>query len=178
MMASDSSVSFERSPSSFLIENIDILPRGRALDIAMGSGRNAIYLAKVGYEVEGVDISQEAINEAIKLAEEGNVRIDAHQVDLETEPYIRREIYDLIICFNYLQRSLFQDIKNGLKVGGMVVYETFIIDQAKYGRPKNPKFLLERNELLYIFEEFRCLRYREGVFGDGRAVASIIAEKV
>ena len=53
-------------PAQFLVENIDLLPRGRALDVAMGSGRNAVYLARMGFQVEGVDASREAVEEALK----------------------------------------------------------------------------------------------------------------
>lgn len=70
------------APVQFLVCNVDLLPRGRVLDIAMGAGRNAIYLAKMGFEVEGVDISGEAVNLAIGLALETGVSIRAHVVDL------------------------------------------------------------------------------------------------
>jgi tellurite methyltransferase len=69
----DAIVNFDdtlHQPSQFLVENNSLLPRGRALDIAMGSGRNAIYLATLGFEVEGVDSSHEAIEEALALARE------------------------------------------------------------------------------------------------------------
>jgi len=84
----------------------------------------------------------------------------------------------VIICFNYLQRSLIPQIKDGLRNGGMVVYETFIVDQAKFGKPKNPYHLLKHNELLDMFRDFRCLRYREGIIEGRKAIASIIAQKV
>jgi hypothetical protein len=60
----------------------------------------------------------------------------------------------------------------------MVVYETFIVDQANFGKPKNPNYLLKHNELLDMFHDFRCLRYREGIVKGPRGVASIIAQKV
>ena len=63
----------------------------------------------------------------------------------------------------------------------MIVYETFLIDQARWGKPKNPDYLLKHNELINLFRDFRCLRYREGIIegkDDRRAIASIIAEKV
>ena len=85
--------------------------------------------------------------------------------------------YEVISCFNYLQRSLIPQIKGGIVPGGVVVYETFIVDQAQFGHPHNPDFLLKYNELLEMFDDFRCLRYREGIIGD-KAIASIIARKV
>jgi len=164
-------------PADFLVENSSLLPKGRVLDIAMGNGKNAVYLAKLGYLVEGVDISPEAVAAAAGFARENRVTLQVQLADLERDFRIAREAYDVIICFNYLQRSLFPQIKDGLKIGGMVVYETFIIDQAKFGRPRNPDFLLEHNELLRLFQDFRCLRYREGILEEGRAVAGIVAQK-
>ncbi len=168
--------SFE--PAPFLVENIELLPKGLVLDVAMGTGRNAIYLAKLGFAVEGIEISPEAVNIALESAQKSSVTIRAQLADLEGSYSIKKGAYDLIICFNYLQRSLIPQIKDGLRKGGMVVYETFIIDQAQLGKPKNPDYLLKHNELLDMFRDFRCLRYREGIVEGQKAIAGIIAEKV
>jgi len=93
-------------------------------------------------------------------------------------PHFEEGAYDLVICFNYLQRSLMSHIKGWLKPGGMLVYETFIVDQAQFGRPHNPAHLLRHNELLRIFRDFRVLRYREGIFEGKKAIASLLAQKV
>jgi tellurite methyltransferase len=169
---------YDPHPSRFLVDHIQLLPRGRALDIAMGAGRNAIYLARMGFEVDGVDISAGAIRTALRQAGEQGVKIRAEVADLEKNYRIEPDLYDVIVCFNYLQRSLMPRIKTGIKKGGMIVYETFIIDQERFGHPRNPDFLLRHNELLNIFRDFRCLRYREGIIEDRKAVASLIAEKV
>ena len=167
-----------QAPVQFLADNVDLLPGGRVLDIAMGAGRNAIYLANKGFEVEGIDISAEAVNLALESAAKAGVSIQAQVVDLEKHYRIQEDTYDVILCFHYLQRSLIAQIKNGLRLGGMVVYETFIVDQAQFGKPKNPDYLLKHNELLEMFREFRCLRYREGIFAGPVATAGIIAQKV
>ncbi|MFC1950087.1 class I SAM-dependent methyltransferase [Chloroflexota bacterium] len=164
-------------PAQFLVHNMELLPKGRVLDVAMGNGRNLIYLAKNGFNVEGIDISPEAVKIALKLARKAGVTIKEQIADLESDYLIEKDAYEVIICFNYLQRSLISQIIDGLRKGGMVVYETFIIDQANFGKPKNPDYLLKHNELLGMFHELRCLRYREGVFEDTRAIASIIAQK-
>ena len=167
----------KQHPSRFLVENISLLTRGRVLDIAMGGGRNAVYLASMGFEVEGVDISRKAVKEAMSLAGKHGVKIHAKVADLEKAYAIPADAYDLIICFNYLQRSLLSSIKAGVKPGGMVVYETFIVDQAMFGKPKNPEHLLKHNELLHLFMDFRILRYHEGIMGPNRAVAGVIAQR-
>ena len=164
-------------PAQFLAENVNLLPKGQVLDVAMGTGANAVYLARTGFEVEGVDISAEAINTAVESARKSGVNLKTRVADLENNYRIRKSSYDVIICFKYLQRALIQQMKDGLRTGGMVVYETFIVDQARFGKPKNPDHLLKHNELLDLFRDFRCLRYREGIFESRKAIASIIAEK-
>lgn len=164
-------------PAKFLVDNINILPSGRILDIAMGSGRNTVYLAKMGFTVYGVDISPENIGNALALAKKTGVTIYPEIGDLENGYRIAPDTYDVIICFNYLQRSLFSQIKSGVKKDGLVIYETFTIDQPQFGKPTNPNFLLKYNELLDMFRDFRCLRYREGIIENKEAVASIVAQK-
>ena len=165
-------------PAEFLVENTGLLPKGRVLDVAMGNGRNSIYLAGAGFAVEGVDASKEAVEAALKSAQKAGVSIKAQAADLESEYRIEKGVYDVIICFNYLQRSLIPQIKEGLRPGGMVVYETYTVEQAElFGKPRNPDYLLKHNELLDLFGDFRCLRYREGLIGDKKAIASIIAQK-
>jgi tellurite methyltransferase len=146
--------------------------------VAMGRGQNAIYLAKRGFDVEGVDISPEAVRSALEQARESGVNLRAHVADLESDYHIEKGVYDVIICFNYLQRSLIPHIKRGLRTGGMVVYETFTVDQAQFGKPKNPDYLLKHNELLDLFRDFLCLYYREGIVEGRKALASIVAQKV
>ena len=104
-------------PAQFLVDNIALLPKGRALDVAMGAGQNAIYLAKMGFEVEGVDISPEAVSSALELARKSGVNLRAQVADLERNYNIEKGAYNVIICFNYLQRSLIPQIKDGLRKG-------------------------------------------------------------
>jgi len=164
-------------PSQFLVDNVKLLPGGRVLDIAMGKGRNTVYLAGLGFEVEGIDISKEAVNSALEWARKSGVDITARVADLERDFFIDEAAYDIIICFNYLYRPLIPQIKKGLRTGGIIVYETFTVEQARYGKPSNPDYLLKHNELLEMFRDFRCLFYREGIIENRKAVASLIAEK-
>lgn len=168
----------EIEPSAFLIENMALLPKGKALDVAMGAGRNAVYLAKAGYYVDGVDISQEAVASALALAHKADVAINAQVGDLEQDYRLYENAYDVIVCFNYLHRPLIPQIKAALKTGGFIVYETFITDHAQFGRPSNPDHLLNHNELLDMFSDFRCLRYHEGIYPGPKAVAGIVAQKI
>jgi tellurite methyltransferase len=167
------------NPSQWLVDNIDLLPvQGKALDVAMGNGRNAIYLAKKGLEVEGIDISEDAVASALELAKDNGVNIAASVADLENGYRLTENGYDIIICFNYLHRPLIEQIKDALKPCGFIVYETYIIDQAIFGKPRNPEHLLRHNELLDMFRDFRVLRYREGIIEESKAMASLVAQKV
>lgn len=160
-----------------MVDNVDLLPKGRTLDVAMGRGRNAVYLARMGFEVEGIDLSTDAVSDALEWARQSEVNIKTHLTDLENNYHIEKGLYTVIICFNYLYRPLIPQIKKGLRTGGMVIYETYIVEQARFGKPKNPDHLLKHNELLDLFRDFRCLRYREGVIDNRKAIASIVAEK-
>jgi len=171
---------YGKEPLKFLKEKLDILVRGKALVLAMGEGRNAVFLAGNGFDVDGCDISEKAIEKAKLFARESGVTLNAFVADLE-EYKIPVNTYDLITCFYYTQRSLIPQIKDGLKKGGMVMLETYSIDQLKYEKnapgPKNPAYLLKHNELLDSFSDFRILYYREGEIAENKSVVSLIAQK-
>ena len=161
-------------PIPFLKDNISLLPKNKALDLAMGEGRNGVYLATQGFDVLGLDISPIGLNKAQQLAKHFNTTIQTRVVDLENYQ-LEKNSYDVIICTYYLQRDLFNQIKASLKPGGMVLIETFNSDYLKYSRfPK--KYLLKHNELLEIFKDFKVIRYQ--IYDDGKeAFSSIIAQK-
>jgi tellurite methyltransferase len=172
-----------QEPSSFLKEILESdhwsIPPGKALDIATGKGRNAIFLAQRGFEVVGIDISPIALAEAQRCAREKSLAIAWQQADLEQIelPPLR---YDLVLNFNYLQRSLIPQIKKTLPPGGRVIFETYLIDQQTVGDPQNPDYLLAHNELLELFRDFRVLYYREGRFlqsGKNAFLAGLLAQK-
>lgn len=171
---------YGKVPISFLKENIDILAKGKALVLAMGEGRNAVFLARNGFDVDACDISEIAVKKGILLANENNVTINAFVADLEKYE-IAPNKYDLITCFYYTQRDLIPQIRNGLKKGGTAMFETYTIDQLKYGPdapgPKNPEYLLKHNELLDLFRDYHVLYYREGEIASNKYVASLIAQK-
>jgi SAM-dependent methyltransferase len=155
------------------------LPRGRALDLACGKGRNSLYLAESGFEVVAMDISPVALADGRRRADEKQLSIEWCQADLE-QVQLEEAGYDLIVNFNYLQRSLLGQIKRALRTGGHVVFETYLIDQREVGHPKNPEYLLGYNELLESYRNFRVLCYREGRFSDGGEIsyrAGIFAQK-
>lgn len=169
---------FGKEPVTFLREHIDVLSKGKALDVAMGEGRNAVFLAKNGFEVDGCDISETAIKKALELAREMRVDIHAFAADLEIYR-LPENTYDVISCFYYLQRDLFAQMKNALKPGGMIIYETYTTENLERGfdGPKNKDYLLQPNELLHAFKDLKIIYYREMVVDGKKAVASLIARK-
>jgi tellurite methyltransferase len=168
---------FGREPTPFLRDNIDLIPVGRGLDIAMGEGRNAVYLAKKGSIVDGVDISEVALRKAKRLARENHVSINTVNADLATYT-IKPESYDVILDIDYLQRSLIPEIKRGLKHKGVVVFENRTVEQLTDTPQVHIRrdALLEKGELKELFKDFQILLYREN--NDGKnAWASLIARK-
>lgn len=160
-------------PSEWLIRHEKFLksqPKGKALDIACGNGRNAIYLAKMGFEVDAVDISDVAINWLKTKGIKENLPIFPKIMDLENEDF-PNDNYQIILNFNYLQRSLFPKIIENLAPNGLLFFETFGIDHIEVCESSmNRDYVLGRNELLNAFKELNVLRYEEGVFGNkGRA---------
>ena len=173
---------FGKEPNPFLKRYIRLLPKGKALDIAAGEGRNAVFLAQQGFEVDAVDISEKGLKKAQKLAREKGVKINTFLIDLD-QYQIEKERYDLIANFYFLRRRLIPRIKQGLKKGGRVIFQTYLLEHRKLrtGGPKQAKYFLKPNELLRFFKNFRILFYREGIFKEGekrKALASLIAEKI
>jgi SAM-dependent methyltransferase len=167
-------------PSEFLQSNRNLLPPGGlALDLASGEGRNSIFLAARGFQVIALDMSIRALQTCRGIALERNLQVGAAAVDL-TEFSIPQKMFDVVIVFNYLQRGLAPAIIEGLKPGGVLVYETLTIDHLKWRADFNPEFLLNRGELARLFRGLRLLKYRETVLAGKehkRAVASLIAKK-
>ncbi len=165
-----------REASAWLREAAPQLPRGRALDVAMGEGRNALFLARLGYDVVGIDRSPAAVATATSLAAEEGLQVRALVGDLET-CVLPAGPFDVVVVMRYLQRSLFDPLKAVLAPGGMLVYETYTRAYLQYG-PRNPAHLLEPGELLRAFQGLEILRYRETDDLERReARASLLARK-
>ena len=150
----------DREPCQWLVDHAHLLAsQGKALDIAMGEGRNTLFAASLGYEAWGVDISDIGISRAEELAREKQLTIHTQVADLDNFK-IDDNSYDLILCFYFLDRRLFEGIQNGLKSGGLLLYETFTVDYLKYSSFKR-EWVLEKNELKEAFPELTVLDYRE-----------------
>ena len=167
-------------PSPLLAAWIDRLPRGRALDVACGLGRNAIHLAAHGYAVDAMDISGIALAEARERAEAAGVAVDWFETDLD-RPDIAPDAYDVIVVARFLYRPLIPRLLDALRPGGHVVYDHHYITPEVVDGPKSHRFRARPNELLERFRPLRVLFYEEGIVADpdGRrmALARLVACK-
>ncbi|HWC77524.1 MAG TPA: class I SAM-dependent methyltransferase [Blastocatellia bacterium] len=168
-------------PAQFLLDNSALLPsRGLALDIACGEGQNAVFLAECGVEVIALDISVRALQKCRQLAERRGVRVDLAALDLSTF-HIPRSSFDVIVNFNYLDRALVPGIVEGLKPGGLLVFETMTIAHLKWKPDFNREFLLKSGELVELFGgKLDILVSREcdiEIWSASRSVASLAARK-
>ncbi|MFQ5598078.1 MAG: class I SAM-dependent methyltransferase [Nitrospiria bacterium] len=176
------------APSPFLVAQLSRLPKGRVLDIASGYGRNGIYLASQdGFEVEAYDRDEAAVSFSNQKAERLNLSFSARCINLE-HAFPAEHRYAVVTCFYYLDRNIIQQIKSVLEIGGVIVYETFLIDQhEQFGKPARSSFCWRHNELLESFLDFRVLYYHEGMMvpqdkepqtNRGRWVAQLLAERI
>lgn len=165
-------------PSSWLLENGDLLrPGARVLDVACGSGRHTLLLASAGFHVTAVDRDDAAIARLRTIADRLSLVVDAKVQDLETEADLGAGCCDVILVVHYLHRPLFPRFVRALAPGGLLLYETFTVEQARLGRPTNPDFLLRPGELHDLVAPLHVIRGREGEF-EGRMIASVAALEV
>jgi len=158
--AAESGTAKAKAPSIFVATWAGRL-RGRVLDVASGTGRNALLLARHGLQVDAIDIAASALDALQREATSQGLAVHAVQADLQHWP-LRPSIYDAAIQVRYLQRDLFPALRHCLKPGGILLLETFLIDQRDRGHPKNPDFLLERGELTRRFADWEILESEEG----------------
>ena len=157
-------------PAPLLVQVAEMLPPGRALDLACGPGRNALYLAGLGWQVTAVDSSAVAL----ALLRARSRTVDARLADLESHEFaIDPAAYDLICDFYYLQRDLFPAIRAGVREGGVFTGAVHLFEESR-----NPSFSLHAGELREQFAGWKILYYSEaGEPGRTRRSASIIARK-
>jgi SAM-dependent methyltransferase len=132
-----------------------VRPGGRVLDVACGAGRHARFLAGLGLRVLGVDRDPGALA--------GVAGVELRVADLEGGPWpLGDERFDGVVVTNYLHRPLFPRLVEALAPGGVLIYETFALGNERYGRPSNPDFLLQPNELLERARALRPVAFEQG----------------
>lgn len=160
-----------------LIQAAEQLPPGRALDIACGPGRHALYLAGLGWRVTAVDSSVTAIG--LLRMHAGRAPIETRLANLERGEFtIAPNQYQLICDFHYLQRDLFPQIREGVHPGGVFTGAIHLFQSGCCDTPRNPDFLLHPGELRSLFQDWKVVFYSEaGAAAGKRPCARIIARR-
>jgi tellurite methyltransferase len=154
------------------------IARGRAADLACGAGRDAVFLARRGFEVEAWDRAPEALARARELARVSEARITTVECDLERGvPALAPARYALIVCFRFLHRPLFPAIAAALAPGGVLIYETYRTGQERFGRPTHTRFLLEPGELDRAFPALELLHHAELDPEPGPVTSRLVARR-
>ena len=169
---------FGKKPAKFLSKNYDYIPQGaHVLDLGMGEGRNAVFLARKGYKVTGIDISSVAVKKSRALAREFGVRINGIVASLDKYKFQEKSL-DAIICFYYVDRELNKRMLKWLKPGGILIYEAYsdLQRQIKGYQQYDKRYLLRPGELLNMFDGMKVLKYEEPLH-QKEFQASIIIKK-
>ena len=148
------------SPSAWVVKYAPLIPHGgRVLDLACGNGRHAIWLAQLGYQVDAIDRDAQ-----ITSSMENIKNIKVYITDLEENEGAKLpHSYDGIIVCRYLHRPLLKTLAEILNPGGVLIYETFMSGNERYGKPSNPNFLLLPDELLVTYsQQLRIVAFEQG----------------
>ncbi len=170
-------------PSPFLAAALPDLPdprggRRRVLDLAAGAGRESVFMALQGYQVDAWDHDRGALERARAMALRHGVAIETQVRDLEIrDPRLPVAAHDVVMVFRFLHRPLFPHLAAAVAPGGWVVYETYLKGQERLGRPKHPRFLLDRDELPRHFPGFEVVRYEEQTAASGPMLARLLARR-
>jgi tellurite methyltransferase len=166
-------------PSPFLVSLDPVLPRtGRALDVAGGAGRHALWLARRGLAVTLADVSDVALARAAQEARASGVSLETLEYDLEASP-LPAGPWDVILCFYFLHRPLFAAMARALAPGGWLVFaHATRRNLERHPRP-GPRHVLEDGELpsLVAGLGLETVRYDEGWLESGRHEARLVARR-
>ena len=167
-----------------LVENLPLLQElnigNGVLDLACGRGRNGLFLTRNKFPVTFADNSRVAIDHIIAETGKRTDLATCWLVDFEaTEAKaLAEKSFDAVLVFNYLHRPLISEIRQAIRCGGLIFYETFTTEQRSFGRPSNPNFLLAKDELRNFFKDWEILHYFEGQLSNpDRAIARLIARR-
>ena len=166
-------------PSELVMAWAPRIPKGKALDLACGNGRNALFLASQGFTVDAIDIAAPALQLASNAARERGLIINPVEADLE-EYHLPLLAYELVITCFFLSRNLIPQVKDALKPSGYVVYEHHFLTEHDVAGPRDQHFRLLPNELLQLFSDFRVRFFTEGLEREGDriiAVQRLVAQK-
>lgn len=154
-------------PVKVLQDYAHLLPTtGTALDVACGSGSNALFLARHGLKASAWDISEQAINLLNEKASQMHINIETRVCDIVKKPPDENS-FDIIVVSYFLDRVLFPALVKALKNNGLLFYQTFSIERTNNTGPSNDNYRLARNELLELCHDLKIILYHEeGLVGN------------
>lgn len=171
-------------PTALLAAWLPFFPRGRALDVACGAGRNALFLRAAGFTVSALDISTVALDRGRRAASERGLLIDWRRADFDAADFGAADSgegreqalpssYDLIVWIRYVNRALLPHLTARLNPGGHLLCEQHLETTVDVAGPRNPDFRLRAGELREAARGLTVRHYNEGlvVDPDGRTVA-------
>jgi SAM-dependent methyltransferase len=180
-------------PNEFLVEKVSYIPKGKVLSLAEGEGRNAVFLAKQGYDVTAVDGSLVGLNKARKLAEKHDVVVEFIHADLADYDLGENKWDGIVSIFcplpSSLRKELYKKVIAGLKQNGVFLLEAYTPDQLRHGTGGgNSVDVMQTKESLRL--ELASLKFEhlielerdvtEGVFhtGIGSVVQAIATKEI
>ncbi|HEX8823450.1 MAG TPA: class I SAM-dependent methyltransferase [Archangium sp.] len=164
-----------REPSAFLRSLAGQLPStGRALDVAGGTGHDALWLARRGLDVTLADISDVALERAGEAAREAGVALRLQRLDVETEP-LPPGPFQVVLCLNFLWRPLFTGFPKVLAPGGLLVFSQPTRSNLQRHPHPSARFLLDEGELPRLLHDLAVVSYTEGWTEEGRHEARLVA---
>ena len=143
-------------PSPWVVRWAPLVSQGPVLDVASGAGRHARLFAATGLDVVAVDRDEQSIP--------GVRFVKADLEDGSPWPFANRR-FGAIVVTNYLHRPLLPVLGQSLAEGGVLIYETFMAGNERYGRPSNPNFLLRPGELLEAYRTLTVVAFEQGTTG-------------
>lgn len=164
-------------PTAFVTGLGDLLPfSGRALDVAGGAGRHALWLARRGLDVTLADVSDVALAKASDAARAENLKLTTLEADLEAGPFPPGP-WDVILCTYFLHRPIFDAFRRELAPGGLLVFAHATRKNLERHPRPGPDHVLEDGELPSLVAGLQLLRYEEGWLDGGRHEARVVARK-
>ncbi len=156
--------------AAVLQDNRHLLPiGGTAVDIACGRGGNTLLLAAAGLDTWAWDYAESALASLENLARTRQLNIHCECRDVVKSPPLPAS-FDVIVVSHFLERSLMPHLTAALRPGGLIFYQTFVLEAVSKTGPDNPAYRLAPNELLHAFNQLQLVYYREeGLLGDQKS---------
>ncbi|MDQ4148953.1 MAG: SAM-dependent methyltransferase [Actinomycetota bacterium] len=146
-------------PSPWIVRFAPLLPEGPVLDVAAGAGRHTRYFLDLGFDVLAVDRDLSGMQDL-----KGHPRLEVLEADLEDgRPFpLKGRMFAAVVVTRYLYRPILPDLVSAVGRGGVLLYETFAAGNERFGKPRNPDFLLKPGELLdAVRGRLRVLAYED-----------------